>query len=84
MLLYLSPAVCLAMLAAGCGSSDLVPVSGTVRLEGKPLSSGSVQFSPSGGGRPAFGDVAADGGFQLSTAKLGDGARPGSYWVSVI
>src|SRR6478672_6271269 len=38
---------CLApVCAAGCGSSDLVPVSGQVKLDGKLLEAGAVTFHP--------------------------------------
>ena len=71
-------------LLAGCTtSSDMSPVSGTVKSDGKLLTEGEVAFHPAGGGRPSYGTIQDDGSYQLMTKKLGDGVSPGSYRVTI-
>lgn len=71
-------------LVVGCGGgTDLLPVNGTVTLNGQPLGSGIVQFEPVGAGRPATGRLDANGNFQLTTDGE-TGARTGEYRVSVL
>jgi len=73
-------------LAAGCSRDQgpsLVPVKGVVTLDGKPLSSGIVQFQPATG-QPATGEIAGDGSFTLSRNAPGDGVPPGTYRVAVV
>lgn len=79
---------------AGCGSGGQFPVakaSGEFHVDGKPLTVGRVMLSPiaSGesatkAGRPAFGDLNADGAFVLSTYGEGDGAVVGKHRVTWI
>ncbi len=71
--------------SAGCGSPPgLVPVKGTVTLDGKQLATASVQFvAQDPGGRDATGTTDEDGVFTLSTLKPGDGAIPGKYKVVI-
>jgi hypothetical protein len=71
-------------MVAGCQQSDLATASGTVTVNGVPLTGGSIQFLPSGGGPSAFGDIQPDGTFRLMTREPYDGAKPGSYWVSIM
>jgi hypothetical protein len=78
-------ALWLLLAAAGCGSGQY-PVSGKVTLEdGSPLSKGMVVFERKEGGEPitARGDIQADGSYQLSTHKPGDGVPAGKYRVLV-
>jgi hypothetical protein len=71
----------------GCGSETglegLVEVSGLITYDGKPVEAATVAFVPEGEGRAASGMTDADGKFQLTTLKPGDGARPGRYKVTV-
>ena len=73
---------------AGCGrdgpySGSLYPVKGQVLLaDGKPLTSGTVQFIPKEGGLPASGKIAQDGTFSLKS-KTREGAAPGEYKVRI-
>ncbi len=71
--------------AVGCGDSDgPVSLSGTVTLDGSPLSNATVQFlAQDSDGRNALGSTDAEGVFHLSTSKPGDGVFPGSYKVIV-
>lgn len=71
--------------AAGCGPA-LYPVHGKVTLEdGTPVSGGMVVFEKQEGGKTvmARGEIGADGSYQLSTYRPGDGAPPGHYRVLV-
>jgi hypothetical protein len=68
----------------GCGQdADLGQVHGTVRLDGKPLTSGTVQFVPDAG-RPAKGEVQSDGTYTLGTLGSADGAQVGAHRVAII
>ena len=70
---------------AGCGSS-LQSVRGTVTLpDGKPAAGSQVVFDGPIGGKAisARGDVQADGSFELSTSRPGDGVPLGKYRVQV-
>lgn len=70
---------------AGCGKR-LYPVHGTVTLEdGTPVSRGMVVMERTEGGEAitARGEIQADGRFQLSTHKPGDGVPPGRYKVLI-
>src|SRR5437899_2247879 len=67
--------------AVGCGKG-LYPVRGKVTLEdGTPLAKGLVVFESTQEKSPitARGDIQADGSYQLSTAKPGDGVPTGKY-----
>ena len=76
--------------AIGCSrsSSDtLVPVAGTVTVNGNPLTTGSVTFHPdSDSGNMTqhipTGTIDSQGNYRLSTATKA-GAPPGSYQVTV-
>jgi hypothetical protein len=72
----------------GCGSGenlpDTMPVSGTITYGGAPIRGGTVTFHPQGDvGNPAFGLVAADGTYALTTYEPKDGAVAGSHKVTV-
>jgi hypothetical protein len=68
----------------GCGkSSTTVPVSGIVKLDGKPLANASVSFVPEGQGKQATGTTDEFGKFVLSTIDPRDGAMPGHYKVII-
>ena len=79
----------------GCGADQsglnslnlkLYPVKGQVALsDGKPLTSGVVEFVPTAG--PAIsstGEVGADGSFSLKTEGVGEGAPAGEYRVRIL
>lgn len=67
----------------GCSGSDLVSVKGTVTYNNKPVTSGTITFV-SDDNASAYGDLKADGSYQLKTLKPGDGAKPGNYKVIVV
>jgi len=70
--------------AVGCGDSgpQLVPVTGQVLLEGKPLSFGGVMFQ-SNSGQPSRGVIDSEGKFYLTTKADGDGAVVGTNKVRI-
>ena len=74
----------LVWLAIGCGppALKLVPVSGVVTLDGKPVAEATVMFSPEAGGVPAVGLTDAAGRFQLTTNGK-EGALVGTHQVMV-
>lgn len=77
------------ILLGGCnndGLPDMVPIRGTVMLDGNPVSSGTVLYSPvdRNAGRQARGAIQPDGSFQLTTLRPGDGAQLGEYQIAII
>ena len=61
------------LFACGCDSGPkLVPISGQVKIDGKPLEMGVVMVWVKGY-RPASGPIGKDGRFQLMTHTPGDG-----------
>lgn len=79
-------AVAAAFLAlAGCGDGGpkIVPVSGTVTLDGQPLTYGHVQVMPAGW-RPASGRLDGSGRFTLTTTAPNDGCAVGTHPVVVL
>jgi hypothetical protein len=68
---------------AGCGShSDLVPVSGQITIDGKPLASAQITVFPDGH-RVSLGKTDNEGRFTLTCYKLGDGAPVGQHIATV-
>lgn len=75
-------------LAVGCGPDrpKQYPVSGTVTVDGKPLTgefTGDVRLMPVGKGRPASAMLDAQGNFTLGCYDKADGCIPGDYTVEV-
>jgi hypothetical protein len=86
--------LCGLTLASGCGGGapayTTAPVSGTVKLDGKPLGNAMVQFHPTGEKhvQVAVGRTDADGRYELQLVVGGAkspprGAIPGDYKVTV-
>lgn len=84
--------VCFFLLAGssvgiGCirqpGVEGVVPVSGTVTYQGRPVEGATVVFAPQGPSRAACGRTDSSGRFHLTTLVPRDGALPGEYQVSV-
>src|SRR6476620_3166559 len=73
----------LLLLLAGCNRGPkMVPVTGKVIYNGKPLEFGVVMFQPPSG-QPAQGKIQPDGTFTLSTYRLNDGAVVGKHKIRV-
>jgi hypothetical protein len=69
---------------AGCDSDSKVgSVRGVVRLDGKPLATGTVRFLPKAG-RAATGKIRSDGTYRLGTYGESDGALIGKHEVAII
>jgi hypothetical protein len=82
----LAPAVAAIAIAAGCGRSDgLVPVGGTVKLDGTPISGAVVTFHAEPGvrGNGGYGLSDASGRFALLSPQLRKGVFPGEYRITV-
>jgi len=68
---------------AGCGPSNPLgrkAISGTVTLDSAPLASGSIEFTPLGGG-VSSGAVIEAGKYQIPAES---GLPPGKYRVSIV
>ncbi len=75
---------------SGCGGSAehmlTAKVSGTVTMNGQPVTGGGILFSPivvdkKLAGKPSAGSVLPDGTFSLTTYEAGDGAVIGMHRV---
>lgn len=76
---------CLVCILAGCfGGETITKAGGIVKFKGEPLTTGTIEFYPVGGGRSSNSVIQSDGTFTLSYRKPGDGLPPGEYKVAVI
>lgn len=88
--LFLAALVWGSVAIPGCGDAGpkLYPVKGTVRVDGKPASDATVFFHRQGranSNEPVpYARCAADGSFQVTTSKEGDGAQVGEYVLTVV
>lgn len=73
------------IIGGGCGPGrpTIVPISGSVTLDGKPVPQATVLFIPVAGGVPARGSTREDGSFSLTTFAEGDGAIAGRHSVAI-
>jgi hypothetical protein len=55
---------------AGCAGRPTVDLGGTVHIDGQPVESGSIQFSPKAGG-PTVGGAIVDGEFFVENVPVG-------------
>ena len=71
-------------LLAGCAddSPPLGSVSGTLTLDGKPFSGGSLMFTPEGGGRPSVAVTDENGEFEALYLQNTAGALLGTHSVT--
>ena len=82
---------CVLFVGEGCGDAGpkYVPVSGVVKLDGKPYGDGVVVFSPIGTadrpnpGQTSSAETDAAGRFVLKTADLKTGAVAGKHLVRI-
>jgi hypothetical protein len=76
--------LCAVGAVVGCdsGKFQTAPVTGSVTLDGAPVTRGAVMFVPEAG-RAARGVIQSDGTFTLTTYQDGDGALVGPHKVSV-
>jgi hypothetical protein len=89
-LLFLIMMLCLILPLMGCTRSEpdapkLVPVTGTVMLDGKALAQAQIRFVPTGDtkGFGSTGTTDSDGKYALKGQRGGNGAVAGSYKVVI-
>jgi len=70
------------LVAAGCGGPRLGKVAGKVTVAGRPVTTGTIMFTPDSG-PSAVGAIGPDGGYTLTTVKSGDGALVGKHRVTI-
>ena len=73
------------LLLSGCGATDqpeLGAVSGSVKLDGKPLSHVEITFAPDVG-RPSYGETGDDGMYELIYIRDTKGAKIGKHTITV-
>ena len=74
----------LVLVCACTKSPPLYKVKGKASYRGKALTTGTVAFHHTDARSPMVtGDIHADGTFELTTKRPGDGAVPGEYRVTV-
>lgn len=76
------PSIVSIALFAGCNGNS-ANVTGTVTLDGQPLTTGSVSFQPTTSGPVAYGSIGPEGNYQLSTGTS-TGLNAGEYIVTVV
>lgn len=74
---------CLTLAGCGDGGPKIVPASGFVTIDGRPLDYGHIQVIPTGW-RPATGRIGGDGRFTLTTNVANDGCAVGTHPVVII
>lgn len=68
----------------GCGGdSNMGGVTGTVTLDGQPVSDATVNFTPKKAGSPSNGRTDSSGKYELSYSKSKKGAEIGEHTVRV-
>ncbi|MEW4563537.1 carboxypeptidase-like regulatory domain-containing protein [Bremerella sp. JC770] len=82
--LWLSLSVCVVSVCLGCSGNGMLPVEGTVTLDGTPLEGAAISFVPAEGGRPCSGQTDEQGHFTLASYTANDGVPPGEYKVTVV
>ncbi len=82
LLVVLALALTYALGGFGDGRPKLVPVSGVVLIDGKPLTSGNVIVFPNHN-RQASGPIGSDGRFTLTTYEPNDGCILGKHPATV-
>jgi len=76
--------ICVSTIGCGYGSGDGIgSVSGTVTLDGEPLSQVMVTFTPSNRGRESYGITSVSGEYQLRYKSRELGARTGEHEVRI-
>ncbi|MEX2141883.1 MAG: carboxypeptidase-like regulatory domain-containing protein [Pirellulales bacterium] len=66
----------------GCAKHES-SITGTVTLDGVPLSRGTVTFHPQAGGAPAYARIDAEGNFTVKTGAQ-EGLESGKYVATVV
>lgn len=66
----------------GCGGSTS-SVSGRVTLDGRPLTKGTITFSPTGNAPAAIGQISSSGTYRLFVGTSSS-VPPGQYQVTIV
>lgn len=77
----------LMLLSTGCGKNtgpELVPVAGTIRLDGQPLSGVVVGYFPVKEGTSAMATTDVAGNYTLQFTATKNGVIPGTYQVRIL
>ncbi len=80
--LYLVIVSCFLVVGCGDGGPELYEISGTVTIDGEPLSKGAVRFVPLVG-EQSVSAIAEDGSFTLKCRDKYLGAYPGEHRITV-
>jgi|EndMetStandDraft_3_1072993.scaffolds.fasta_scaffold131365_1 hypothetical protein len=81
---FLAVLACLISIASCSKGPPIYQVKGTVKYQGKPLTTGIVAFHHTDQKSPLVkGEIGPDGTFRLATKRPNDGAAPGEYRVTV-
>jgi hypothetical protein len=71
---------------SGCSQNNrvkVIPVTGTITQNGKPLADVRIEFSKTDTGAMSFAETDAEGHFTLTHTHGKSGAEPGKYRVSI-
>ena len=74
---------CGLLLTAGCGSSNIGTVTGTVTMDGEPLKGAMVEFFPKAGGGASSGMTNGQGEYELRYSRDVMGAEKGEHLVQI-
>lgn len=87
----LIPIFCIGLILGcltGCGGGgdfeEYPEVTGTVTLDGQPLTSGHISFQADAGGGTGIGILDSAGAYSARATRNQAGLKPGNYKVSVI
>lgn len=73
--------------SVGCGSNsdqvETAPVSGAIIYKNNAVTTGTIMFTPKGGGPPSTGEIQSDGSFRMKTYTEGDGSPLGEHSVTI-
>jgi len=78
--------IVLSLLVTGCNGNslpNLVPVSGTVMLDGEPMSQGTIGFVPVDPAGQSASSQIVDGKFQMVTSSSSAGVVAGDYQIII-
>ena len=79
----LAVVICISFASCGARGPDIVPVSGTVTRNGKPVPNVTIYFHPTSG-RPSLGEVDSQGKFKLRYTHDQDGAKVGNHTIQIV
>jgi len=66
----------------GCSRSELVPLTGSVTLDGQPVAAADITFHNQSGGPSGYGNILPEGTYFAKTGSQ-EGLKPGEYKISI-